>query len=117
MQQSRDIDGKPRSSHSDGAVAVSLVIADGPSTGDVYHNYYATRTIRAYGGDPWSEWYSEMYNILKAAQVREGHSAGSWSFKSGAHGDQAGRLYHTSMALMILELPNHLPPVYKNQSE
>ena len=58
-----------------------------------------------------------MVYYLIEQQAREGHEAGSWYFED-SHTESAGRLYHTAMAIMILEVYyRHLPIYGKKASE
>jgi serine/threonine protein kinase len=72
---------------------------------DIYFNYYRTQLFRRLGGTHWIGWNPEMRDTLIRHQVQEGHAAGSWheGVAGGFGGGNAGRLYCTAMATMILE--------------
>lgn len=88
----------------------------GPSKTDMYYNYYATQVMRHYDGPEWEEWNIDMRDYLVKTQARQDANTGSWFF-GGKHGaDQAGRLYHTALATMILEVYYRHLPIYQKQS-
>ena len=66
-----------------------------------YGNYYAVQAMFLAGGDYWASWYPAIRDQLIAKQ----DAAGNWE------GD-ASHDYATSMALIILQMPNRYLPVY-----
>jgi hypothetical protein len=95
---------------------VEFLAKKGP-TNDLYYDYYATQIMHHIEGDVWQAWNAKMKKMLLDAQAKEGHEAGSW-YKAveGGHGaHQAGRLYCTSLATMILEVYYRHLPIYRNQ--
>jgi prenyltransferase beta subunit len=66
-----------------------------------YGNYYAVQAMFLAGGDYWAKWYPAIRNQLIVKQ----NKTGSWS---GDFSDD----YATSMALIILQMPNRYLPVY-----
>ena len=87
----------------------------GPSTNDMYYNYYATQVMRHMGGPLWERWNNVMRDRLISSQGATGHERGSW-FMASRHGGAGGRLYCTSMATMILEVYYRHLPIYGKQS-
>jgi hypothetical protein len=80
----------------------------------MYYNYYATQVMHHWGGEELIKWNNVMRDHLTETQAKEGHEAGSWSFK-GHHGSQlGGRLYDTAMATMILEVYYGHMPIYRD---
>ena len=84
--------------------------ADGsyaPQENEMYYNFHATQIMYRIGGDAWTDWNSNMQNLLMPHQATDadGHAEGSWHFSGGDHGANgfAGRLYGTTMALLSLE--------------
>jgi squalene cyclase len=65
-----------------------------------YGNYYATQAMFLAGGDAWSTYWPLLSKDLTKRQTPDG----SWS------GD-AGNVYATSMALIMLQVPNRLLPI------
>ena len=83
-------------------------------TADMYYNYYATQTIKHYGGREWEQWNVKMRDFLIESQNKEGNAAGSWmvgSPKSHSVG-KGGRLYETALACMTLEIYYRYLPLY-----
>lgn len=91
--------------------AVRSLSKKGHSDHDQYYNYYATQTLRHYGGQEWIAWNEEMKAFLLQSQSRQGHSSGSWYFPD-KHGDQGGRLYNTAMSILALEVYYRYLPIY-----
>ncbi len=96
---------------------VELLKSRGPSTGDMYYNYYGTQVMRHFGGDAWKVWNERMRDFLVNTQSKNGHEKGSWFFQGGSHaGAVGGRVYATSMATMILEDYYRHMPLYQQQA-
>lgn len=91
---------------------VAQLSSRGPSTSNMYFNYYATQVLHHFEGPYWTKWNEAMREYLIRAQSDEGHEAGSW-FISGDHGSiTGGRLYCTSLAAMTLEVYYRHMPLY-----
>jgi hypothetical protein len=80
---------------------------------NVYYWYYATQSMYQMGGKYWKTWNKHIGPLVRAGQVKEGPLAGSWhptepvADRWGAVG---GRMYVTSMRLLMLEVYyRHLP--------
>ena len=69
-----------------------------------YGNYYAVQAMFLAGGDYWAEWYPAIRDQLIARQS----PTGSWS------GDVSDD-YSTSLALIILQMPNRYLPVFNGK--
>jgi hypothetical protein len=67
-----------------------------------YGHYYAVQAMFLAGGNYWADWYPAIRDQLIARQNRQ---TGAWS------GDFSED-YATSMALIILQMPNRYLPVY-----
>ena len=94
---------------------VAWISAKGPSS-NFYYNYYASQVMRHWEGEDWEKWYDVMGDQLVNSQAQAGHEKGSW-WSKGSHGpDTGGRLYCTSMATMILEVPYRHLPIFKGQA-
>lgn len=87
----------------------------GPSPDDIYYNFYAAQVLHHWGGPQWDTWNRKLRDELVRTQATQGHEAGSWHF-ANQHGDQAGRLYTTAMAVMTLEVYYRFLPLYGRQS-
>jgi hypothetical protein len=69
-----------------------------------YGNYYAVQAMFLAGGDYWANWYPAIRDQLIARQGGEG----SWQ------GDVSPE-YATSLALIILQMPNRYLPVFNGK--
>ena len=67
-----------------------------------YGHYYAAQAMFLAGGDYWQEWWPAIREELLAKQSGEGYWRG-----------QAGTEYGTAMALIILQVPNRLLPIFQ----
>jgi hypothetical protein len=80
---------------------------------NLYYIYYATLALHHYGGEHWDSWNSGLQEFLISEQALEGCEAGSWYFPDG-YCDVGGRLLNTSLAVMILETPYRIMPLYRD---
>ncbi|MFO0960726.1 MAG: prenyltransferase/squalene oxidase repeat-containing protein [Isosphaeraceae bacterium] len=67
-----------------------------------YGQYYAIQAMWLRGGDDWGRWFPAIRDELLSRQNTEG----SWS-------DDYGGEYGTSMALIILQVPNGYLPIFQ----
>jgi hypothetical protein len=70
-----------------------------------YGHYYAVQAMFLAGGDYWATWYPAIRDQLVA---RQNNQSGAWS------GDFSED-YASSMALIILQMPNRYLPVYSGK--
>ncbi len=80
----------------------------------LYYAYYATLAMHHYDGSAWARWSKKMRGFLVETQSKKGHEAGSWYFPD-PHADKAGRLMNTSLAILILETPYRILPLYRKR--
>jgi hypothetical protein len=94
-----------------------------PGKRNVYEWYYSAQVLHNVGGEEWKAWYSGLQTQIVEAQKRRGSRKapddiqGSWDPVSpyGANSEyaqQAGRLYLTTLSLLILETPYRHYPIY-----
>jgi len=95
---------------------VKYLSAQGPSSTNMYHNYYATQVMFQYGGEHWDKWNGKMRDHLVNAQDKTGPAKGSWHFAGGHGADRGGRIYNTSLAIMILEVYYRHARIYEKKS-
>jgi hypothetical protein len=89
---------------------VKYLSAEGPSSTNMYYNYYATQVMHQYGGKYWRRWNRQMRDFLVNSQDKQGAAKGSWHFDGGYGAARGGRIYNTSLATMILEVYyRHMP--------
>lgn len=67
-----------------------------------YAHYYAAQAMWIRGGDDWNTWYPAIRDELVHLQSPEG----SWR-------DSVGPEYGTAMALIVLQMPNDLLPIFQ----
>jgi hypothetical protein len=87
------------------------LIRRGPSSQNMYYNYYAAQVLHHQAAEGWPEWNEKLREHLIASQAAEGHEAGSWAFDD-AKTNVAGRLFDTSMAILNLEVYYRYLPLY-----
>ena len=80
----------------------------------LYYAYYATLAMHHYGGSDWNRWASELSRFLVDRQAKHGHESGSWFFPD-RHTDVGGRLLNTALAILILETPYRILPLYRKR--
>ena len=83
----------------------------GPDREAVYKNFYLSQALLLRQHPLWDRWNKQNRDHLVARQERIGHEAGSWAF---ADPDTApgGRLGHTALAILTLEVYYRLLPIY-----
>jgi len=67
-----------------------------------YGHYYAAQAMFLSGDESWQRWWPAVRGELLATQEPDG----SWR-------NQAGDEYGTAMALIILQIPNRLLPIFQ----
>jgi hypothetical protein len=84
---------------------------------DSYYWYYATQVMFQMQGEHWQAWNDQLRPLLVDSQVGDGPLAGSWD-PGGAIPDRwgqlGGRIYVTSMHLLMLEVYYRHLPLYQN---
>jgi len=100
-------------------IMTQLPPASAQNVGSLYYYYYATQVLHHMEGEEWDLWNHRMREHLIRTQEQSGHRAGSWSPEGCDWGHRGGRIYATSLSLMILEeYYRHLPlyrPVPRTQ--
>ena len=79
---------------------------------NLYYIYYATLALHHYGGEHWDAWNREVRELLIRTQSTWDCESGSWYFPD-RYCDVGGRLLNTSLAIMILETPYRIMPLYR----
>lgn len=67
-----------------------------------YGHYYAAQAMYLAGAESWATWHPAIHDELIKKQAPEGFWRG-----------QAGQEYGTAMALIILQMPNRLLPIFQ----
>ncbi len=66
--------------------------------------YYGTEAMFRRGGEDWTAWNGAVRDLLVEHQVRAGHRDGSWEPETSYIGREGGRVFSTSIAVMILTI-------------
>lgn len=67
-----------------------------------YGQYYAAQAFWIRGGDEWNQWFPAIRDELLRKQMPQGY----WN-------DQVSREYGTAMALIVLQMPNNILPIFQ----
>ena len=87
----------------------------GPHPTNIYQNFYLSQALLQLDHPVWPRWNAKNRDQIVAQQARFGHEAGSWFF---ADHDTApgGRLAHTALAVLTLEVYYRLLPIYREEA-
>lgn len=87
----------------------------GPHPTNIYQNFYLAQALLQLDHPVWPRWNARNRDHLVKQQARFGHEAGSWFF---ADSDTApgGRLAHTALAVLTLEVYYRLLPIYQEEA-
>ena len=83
----------------------------GPAPAAVYQNFYLAQALLQADHVAWPKWNARNRDQLVASQSRVGHESGSWSF-ADPETAPGGRLGHTALAVLTLEVYYRLLPLY-----
>lgn len=84
---------------------------------DCYYWYYATQVMFQLQGDHWNAWNDRLRTLLIKSQQTSGALAGSWDPRGDKWGDCGGRIYVTTMHLLMLEVYYRHLPLYRIAEE
>jgi len=104
-----DTQGKALRAHA------NMVLKEIPKTfedANMYQIYYATLAMFQMGGHYWNEWNTAMKKILCDNQCKGGCEDGSWYVKNPVWYNHMGRLFHTAMGCLTLEVYYRYMPVF-----
>jgi hypothetical protein len=87
----------------------------GPAPEAIYQNFYLSQALLQFNHPVWPRWNMKNRDQLIAQQARVAHESGSWFF---ADHDTApgGRLAHTALAILTLEVYYRLLPIYQQEA-
>jgi hypothetical protein len=83
----------------------------GPAAQGVYQNFYLAQALLQRDHPAWPRWNARNRDQLVASQAAIGHEAGSWFF-ADPETAPGGRLAHTALAVLTLEVYYRLLPIY-----
>ncbi len=87
----------------------------GPPPHAVYQNFYLAQALLLREHPAWRRWNTMNRENLIAGQARLGHETGSWTF-ADADTAPGGRLGHTALAVLTLEVYYRVLPIYGEQA-
>lgn len=76
-----------------------------------YYWYYGTQAMFHLQGEHWKEWNGSLKEMLEETQIKSGGMAGTWDPKDRWE-KSAGRIYSTSLRLLMLEVYHRHLPLY-----
>ena len=84
-------------------------ISQGPTS---YYWYYGTQVMYHMQGNYWQKWNAALRDMVVETQIKDGHMAGTWNpIDSWEH--RGGRVYSTSIKLLLLEIYYRHLPLYE----
>jgi hypothetical protein len=90
----------------------NLPRADGTANQTSYYWYQATQVMFHVQGEPWKKWNDRCRDLLVSTQETKGGLAGSWP-PVDAREKVGGRLFATSLRLLMLEVYYRHLPIYQ----
>ena len=90
---------------------VTALARPGPSPGAIYQNFYLSQALLQMNHPVWPRWNAKNRDQIVAQQMRVAHEAGSWFFAEHETAP-GGRLAHTALAVLTLEVYYRLLPIY-----
>ena len=77
-----------------------------------YYWYYGTQVMYHMQGSYWQEWNTALRDMVVETQIKDGPMAGTWNPVDGWE-KRGGRVYATSMKLLLLEIYYRHLPLYE----
>ena len=90
---------------------LAALARSGPAPAAVYQNFYLAQALLQADHAAWPKWNARNRDQLVASQAQVGHESGSWSF-ADPETAPGGRLGHTALAVLTLEVYYRLLPLY-----
>jgi len=81
-----------------------------------YYWYYGTQVMYHMQGEYWRRWNSAYRDMLVDTQKKDGSAAGSWDPRD-SYEKRAGRIYSTSLRILMLEVFYRHLPLYSLQQD
>ena len=92
----------------------NMVLKEKPKTfadSNMYQMYYATLAMFQMGGHYWKNWNTAMKKVLCDNQAKGGCEDGSWYVEKPVWYNQIGRLFHTAVGCLSLEVYYRYLPI------
>ncbi len=90
---------------------VTALAKTGPDPHAVYQNFYLSQALLQSNHPVWPRWNRKNRDQLISLQSKAGHEVGSWFFNDGDTAS-GGRLAHTALAVLTLEVYYRILPIY-----
>ncbi|MFM8892781.1 MAG: prenyltransferase/squalene oxidase repeat-containing protein, partial [Planctomycetia bacterium] len=87
----------------------------GPSPTAIYENFYLAQALLLSEHPVWPRWNARQRDQLIALQSRQAHESGSW-FVADRDTAPGGRLAHTCLAILTLEVYYRVLPIYRPEA-
>ena len=94
---------------------ITILARNRPQPHAIYHNFYLAQALVQSDHPAWPKWNSRNRDQIVALQARHAHQAGSWFF-ADAETAPGGRLAHTALAVLSLEVYYRLLPIYRQEA-
>jgi hypothetical protein len=94
---------------------VTVLAKPGPHPDAIYQNFYLSQALLQMNHPAWPRWNRRNRDQLVALQARIGHESGSW-FCNDPDTSPGGRLAHTALAVLTLEVYYRLLPIYSEKA-
>ena len=94
---------------------ITALARTGPKPNAIYHNFYLAQALVQTDHPVWPRWNARFRDQLVALQSRAGHESGSW-FLADPETAPGGRLAHTALAVLSLEVYYRLLPIYRAEA-
>ena len=94
---------------------ITALAKPGPSPAAIYQNFYLSQALLQMDHPVWPRWNARNRDQIVGQQARFAHESGSWFFEDH---DTApgGRLAHTALAILTLEVYYRLLPIYQQEA-
>jgi len=87
----------------------------GPHPAQVYRNFYLAQALLQAEHPAWPRWNARNRDQLVSTQATKGHETGSW-FMTEPDSAPGGRLAHTALAVLTLEVYYRILPLYREDA-
>jgi hypothetical protein len=94
---------------------ITTLARPGPKPHAIYQNFYLAQALIQSDHPVWPRWNSRNRDQIVALQSRVGHETGSWFF-ADRETAPGGRLAHTALAVLTLEVYYRLLPIYRQEA-
>jgi hypothetical protein len=92
---------------------MTQLAARGPDPNAIYENFYLAQVLMQADHPVWPRWNAANRDQIIRQQATHGHEAGSWFF-ADPDSSPGGRLAHTALAVLTLEVYYRLLPIYQD---